>query len=428
MKREYNVILTAEDIENGIVKAVAEKARTFKMSGFRAGHVPLNVVRNNVEDSVISNVFDSLISNACNEIVKDLKVTSLALKPVYRFENKYEKGKDAKLTVTIEIAPAFDLKPYDIEMTKIVPDVNDEDVSNEIKRIISFAPIYAKAEADYVVKPLDAVAYRAVCHNNKTGKQEKSFNNKVIIPSNIPEDAKFLAGFIGTKAGDVYEFSPPEEKDLTYKIHIKSVEKALIDISPEEYAQKRGFKSLDEFKSAVRTSLENEIGANAFIYHKNQVLETLVKQYDFKLPQGIVDNEMKNVVADVKRELEKEQKKHPESKVEKKSEEEIRKEYADVVNKKVLLGYVLNKIAQKENITATNEEVSNAIQIEIERNPRLRDALIDYYSKNEGAIAYKKAEIIEYKVVSFLIGKAKTNEVKKTKTEVDKIVKELLEE
>ncbi len=54
--------------------------------------------------------------------------------------------------------------------------------------------------------------------------------------------------------------------------------------------------------------------------------------------------------------------------------------------------------------------------------------IVDYYSKNPEALAYKKAEIIEYKVVTFLISKAKTKEVEKTKKEIDKIVNKLLED
>ena len=106
----------------------------------------------------------------------------------------------------------------------------------------------------------------------------------------------------------------------------------------------------------------------------------------------------------------------------------MKKEYADIVRKRVLLGYVLNKIAKEEKITATEKEIQQAIIAEINSNPNMAQIIVDYYSKNPEAVAYKKAEIIEYKVISFLISKAKTTEVEKTKKEIDEIVNKLLED
>ena len=189
-------------------------------------------------------------------------------------------------------------------------------------------------------------------------------------------------------------------------------------------------KDLKELDAAIKEKLENDINVQAFLYHKNQILETLEKQYKFDLPQGVVDQEMDSVIANVKRELANDAKKAgKDSKKEKqKTDDELKKEFADVVNKRVLLGYVLNRIAKEEKISATDREVQNAIVAEINRNPATAKAMVEYYSKNPGAVSYKKAEIIERKVVSFLVGKAKCKEVAKTKQEIDAIVEKLLED
>ena len=427
MSFEYKVTFLAKEIESNIEKEVEKRAKTFKMQGFRPGHVPLNIVRSNVENSVIKDVLENLISEACKSVIKDAKVQDLASKPTYKFEDRYEKGKDLNLTMFIEVAPSFELRPYEMEITKVLPKVSEKEINDATETLMKTSPIYEKAEFGYQVKSKDEVSYRADCYNKGVESKKKSFSNNIIIPDVIPEDAEFLKNFVGKKVGESFDFVPATDKNLTYKITVKSIRKALTDLSVEEFAKKRNFKDVKEMQDAIKEKLEADINNQAFIYHKNQILEKLEKEYKFDLPQGILDQEMNSVLKNVKQEAEAAAKKEG-KKPEIKSDEELKKEYADIVRKRVLLGYVLNKIAKEEKITATEKEIQQAIIAEINSNPNMAQIIVDYYSKNPEAVAYKKAEIIEYKVISFLISKAKTTEVEKTKKEIDEIVNKLLED
>ncbi|MDR0744642.1 MAG: trigger factor [Holosporales bacterium] len=430
MKYEYKILLSADEVEEGIVSAVEERAKTFRMQGFRVGHVPLNIVRNSVESAVIKDVFNDLVNKAYSEIVKDLKITDVSSRPVYKFEKEYEKGKDVDIAIVFDAAPSFDLKSYDIEVTKIIPKVSSEEIENAKKAFMANSPVYEKADDNYAIKPKDEVSYKAICYVNGIESKKKSFQNTIIIPETIPDDAEFLKSFLGKNLKDSFDFVSPTDKNLKYKIIIKSVKKAVTEISEEDFAKQKGFKDANEFFEAIKKSLENEIEATAFLYHKNQILETLEKQYKFELPQNVIDLEMKNILAEVKRELAEEKRKGTASEEDlKKTDDDLKKEYEEVGKQRVLLGYILNKIAKEENIVATDDELNRVILSEINRNPSMGNYLIDYYSKNPSAITYKRAEIIEHKVISFLISKAKIiEEVEKTKEEVEAIVKELLED
>ena len=54
--------------------------------------------------------------------------------------------------------------------------------------------------------------------------------------------------------------------------------------------------------------------------------------------------------------------------------------------------------------------------------------IVDYYTKNQGALDFKKAEVLERKVIEFLLTKSTGDEVKKTKSEVEKLLDELLKD
>ncbi len=429
MKFEYKVVFTADEIEKQISNAVAEKAKTFKMQGFRTGHVPLNIVRNNVENTVMKDVFDELISEACDKIIKELKAQDLASKPTYHFDGQYEKGKDISLTMSIEVAPSFELKPYQIELTKIVPNVRKEDIDKSIKDFMYNLPVRENAEDGYAIQHRDEISYKAICYINGVENKKRSFSESLILPSEIPADAEFLLGFVGKKAKESFDFVPKTEKNTKYTFIIKNIKRILGELSQEDYAVKKGFENFATFEAFVKENIGNDIVSMAFLYHKNQILEALATQYKFSLPKSVLELEMKNIINNVKKDLEESQKKGTASEEDlKKTDAELEKEYSDVVSKRVLLGYVLNKIAKEEGITASEEELKNAIMREVNANPVLANHIVHYYQNSPSAVAYKRAEIIEAKVVNFLISKAKSTETPKTIDEVEAIVADLLED
>ena len=430
MQFDYKVLFEANDIEEKIIAEVTEKAKKFKMQGFRTGKVPFQIVRNHVEASVMNDVFENLVSFACDELVKNSQYQTLASKPVYNFATPYVKGEDLSLDVTLEFAPEFELKAIDLELKKIVPNVSQKDIEEKRNFVMHNNPYRENADEEYAIQVGDEVSYKAVCFDNGKKIEARSFKNKFVVPHDVPEDAEFILGFIGKKINEQFDFSPATEKHLTYKMIVKSINRAIFSISPDEFAVKAGFKDLAHFDLELKKNLEESINNSAFLYHKNQILENLVENYSFDLPAGIVNLELRNVIDGVKKDLEKSKASGEASEEDlAKTDDDLNTEYADVVNKRVLLGYVLSKIAKQYGIAASDQEVHAAIMSEINSaHPSLSQQIIDYYSNNSAAITYKKAEIVEAKVIVFLISRAKVIEVLKTKEEVEVLIKELLAE
>ena len=430
LRHEYDVSISAEDIENRVMEIVKNKAKTYKMQGFRAGHVPLNIVRNNFEATAIKEALDTLISSASRTVVQESKVAKLATNPMYKIKGQYEKGKDLEITLYFDEAPSFELKSYDLKIEKVVPNVSPEEVGVALRRLMDTSPVHEKAEPNYAVKSKDMVSYQAKCYNNGVESKKKSFANVIMVPDVIPEDAEFLANFIGKKVGEVFDFVPATDKSLKYKIELKSIERAIADITPEDYAKRRGFSDKKDLEDAIRDQMENEINDLAYIYHKSQILEQFSKDYNFAIPQAVFDREMNIAIASYKREegIDAPISKPTPKAEKKKSDEEIKKELTDIVNKRCILGYVLNKISEQEKIIVSETDMNVALNAEISKNPRYAQNIVDYYTKNPEALDFKKAEVLERKVIEFLLTKSTGKEVKKTKAEIEKLLDELLQD
>ena len=421
---ECGVVLSPEEIENSIEERVKQRAKTYKMQGFRTGHVPLNIVRQNVERYVISDVLEDLISKACGEIVKESGVKDLATQPTYRFKENFSKGKNVAITVYFDAAPSFEIQPYDFEVEKVVPNVTGDDIANAEKLLITNAPVREDAEDGYEIQPGDEVSFYATCYQNGMVSKKDSFSNTVVLPSTITEDMDLYQLFIGKKDGDTFEYDDPKSAGTKYKIQITQIRKVVQGLALEEYATKRGFKDLQEMRDVIKQKLEEDINEGAYLYHKAQILEKLVDEYKFELPKAIVEQEMRFTISQMKKEQQSLKEQNPETKIE--SEEELRENLKDVVNQRCMVGYILNKIAVIEKITVTDEDLRRAIYAEIKKSPSDASRIVEYYNRKD-SIAYKKAEMLERRVIEFLMNKAKCKEVSKTKDELKTTLDNVLE-
>jgi trigger factor len=361
-----------------------------------------------------------VISRTCVEIARNNKIQELISNPTYQLEKAYEKNTDTAVIVTFDLAPSFELAPFDFEIERIIPKVSDEEVEEEKKRIISTLLIHEKAEKDHQIQPGDEVLYKAICYNNGVESKKKSFEDKAIVPvpEKIPEGSEFIAEFIGKKEREDFEFSLPVKTNIKYKFIIKKIKKAIRDISDEEFAKRKGFENVDALNKSIKKILATAIETKSFLYHKNQILDALMNQYNFELSPKVVANDIKNVMFSIRNEFPEEYKD--------KSDEDMKEECAEIANKRVTLGYVLNKIAKESKISVSDKKVQNLIMFEINNNPSAANSIIEYYSNNPDAFAYKRAAILEEKVIAFLMTQVKTKDVEKTKAEVDQIIKEFI--
>ena len=76
--------------------------------------------------------------------------------------------------------------------------------------------------------------------------------------------------------------------------------------------------------------------------------------------------------------------------------------------------------------TRPSNPLNQSVLAEINANPAMADKIVEYYRRNTVMLAYRRAEITERKVVSFLMATVKTKEEPKTLKEVETLVETLL--
>ncbi len=69
LKREYKVVITAEDMATRIDARLAELQRTIKLKGFRPGKVPVDLLKRQFGDSIRGEVVQQTLQETSGEAI-----------------------------------------------------------------------------------------------------------------------------------------------------------------------------------------------------------------------------------------------------------------------------------------------------------------------------------------------------------------------
>jgi trigger factor len=118
LKREYKVVVDANELDRDLDKKLKELAGRATIRGFRPGKVPPSHMRRVYGKSVMVDVVQQTIDDTSKKLVEERK-----LKPAYQPEVKLPEDReevekimdgksDLSFSVAFEIIPAFELQDF----------------------------------------------------------------------------------------------------------------------------------------------------------------------------------------------------------------------------------------------------------------------------------------------------------------------------
>jgi len=116
---------------------------------------------------------------------------------------------------------------------------------------------------------------------------------------------------------------------------------------------------VQKLREGVRRDLENELNYSQNRSVRNQLISALMSKVNFELPEGVVQNETRNVVFDIVREN---QKRGVSRELIEQEKDKIYSAAAQGAKERVKVSFLLQKIAEKENIKVSQEEVARRVQ------------------------------------------------------------------
>lgn len=145
LKRAYQVTIPAADIASRIDAEVKKIAPQVKMPGFRPGKVPANLVKKMHGEQLHAQTVNDVIRESVDGLMKE-KALRPAMQPAIDLEEGYEEGKDAKLTIELEVLPEIETPEIEnLKLERLSVPVKDEAVEEALKNIADQQKSYSDA-------------------------------------------------------------------------------------------------------------------------------------------------------------------------------------------------------------------------------------------------------------------------------------------
>ncbi len=424
LKRAYTVTIPATEISARIEGEVKRIAPTMKMPGFRPGKVPANLVKKMHGPALHQEALQTSIKEAMDKLVADNALRP-AMQPDVSLGEGYEEGKDAELSVSLEVLPKIEAPAIDgLKLEKLTVPVADEAVDEQVQKFAEQQKSYDAAEGRAAEDGDQVICDFVGKLNGEEFEGGKAEQQAIVIGS-----GRLIPGFeeqlIGAKAGEERTITVtfPEDypaanlkgQEATFDITVHEVKVPAETKIDDEFAKQLGLEGLDQLKGLLRGQLESETEGLTRTQMKRQLLDQLAAGHDFAVPPTMVEAEFEQIWQQLQQEAAREE--DPEAAI---AEIEAEKEdYRKIAERRVRLGLLLSEIGQSNGVEVSAQEMQMLLQQAAQQyRPEDRQRFVEYVRQDPMAAAQLRAPLYEDKVVDFLIEKADVTEREVTREEL----------
>jgi len=413
-KLKIKVEITAAKVHERVEDEFKKLAQTAELPGFRKGHAPRPILERKFGKAVLEDLKFELLSGSFEEVKEEKHLEPLGEPDIDVEKVEVKDNTPFSYEVTIEVKPKIEVKNYTgLKIKKVEATVTEAEVEKHLEDLreehAELVPADGPAEiGDQVIGDFEL--------RLDTGVKEKAENVALFLNEKIafhgvelPEFHKLLAG---KKAGDAVDYPLQLSDDHADKAlagkkaqiaaQIKAVKKRRLPEADAAFAKTFDLDSIDELKEDLRKHLQKEKEREAGAAQAAQVLDQILKENEFPLPEGLIVASTKEAQDRARAELV--MRGAPEEEVDAavaKHEGESR----DAMVRHLRERFVLEEIARKEKIFVTEDDVDARIQTmagQAGRHPHeVRAALED-----REMLAPLRRSMREEKVREFLLSKA----------------------
>ena len=151
LKKEYKVMVPAQDFEKEVDAKINEIAKTVKLPGFRAGKAPVSMLKQKYAASVKGEVLEDLVRKSTDELIKDKNLRP-AMMPDIKI-TAFKDGENLEFEVSLENLPEIKAGKFeDIALDKYMAEVAAEEVDKALNYIAQSRRERTKVTEDRAAK------------------------------------------------------------------------------------------------------------------------------------------------------------------------------------------------------------------------------------------------------------------------------------
>ena len=368
---ELSVEAPADVSDKAYSMALRDISNDIDFPGFRKGKVPKEIVEKKfgvgfIGQKAFENIFGDVLLNAVEQekldIIEVLEVSSYQLVP----------GMPLTFKVLLELKPEVKLGKYKNFKVNAKKTIYDKEtfVKKTLDKLTANFITFKKI-SDRNLKQGDLVNldFEGKFEDGSDIPGGKAENFQVVL-----EKDKFLPEFVdklqGAKVGEEKELSItfPDNyaKDFSgrkaeFKVKVNSIEEKVLPEINDELAKKVGFENLDKLKAQIELQMLLIQESNDQKELENKLVDEVIKNSKYEISPRMIEKEVDYLLADLKKNCEKDAIKWDEFKNDQKNKDLFEKA-KEAALKRISIDLVLTSIIKDENITVSQGEINAEVK------------------------------------------------------------------
>ncbi len=419
-RKVLHIDVAAEIVAPDYEKVLKAYSNNANIPGFRKGKAPSNIVEKRFKKNIEEDVRQELVPRFYHEALAEKKLKPVAIVDIRNVE--FDKLNGLKFEVVLDVAPEFKLPKYKkISIKEEKVEVTDADVDEQVTGILKNMGKFEDVTDRGLEKDdLASIDYSATCDGVPLGELSEKCSSIAdgtdsMIMMGEPE---YLPGMVdalmGLKIGDKktvditfpadYNIKDVAGKTAVYDVEVKGIRAQVLPEIDDELLKNIGCESEDDLRSKIKQQLDDSARQREKTHLQNEIAKFLLEKTSFDLPKSIVDQETNLQAREMINQLSSQgaPRDHIESR-----REDIMTSAVQNANNRVKIGYIVDRIAEEENITVEQSEVDARIEQLATQYRMTPEQFRTELEKRDNAEEGIKGEVRTGKVFDFLVENAK---------------------
>ncbi|MCF6291023.1 MAG: trigger factor [Desulfobacterales bacterium] len=425
LTRRLRIVLPVEDVAKELDTAYRKLKSEVSMKGFRRGKAPRAILEKAYGERVRAEVGEKLVQATYFDAVEQEKLDPVTHPDITGHE--FTADGSFVYQADIDVRPDFELKQYkglEIEKPEVV--VDDSEVEKELERMRKeMAPLRNVDERGVRLHDLVVVDFQGF-DNGQAIPQVNGDNVSVDVGSGRNGE-EFENQLVGMKTGEEKTFEVSFDagtpnpvlagKTVEFKVLVNEIKERVLAELDDEFAKDVGkeFTTLDELKAEIRAKkLQAKEDAQQGDLADRLMLK-LLESHEFAVPERLVRYEIEDHLKQTESHLERGGMSFEAVGI---NREEMGERYREAAEKRVRGDFILKKIAEVEEIKVADEDLNQGFErIAAQYNMTINE--VKGYFKSRDDILPFMNEMLNEKILKFLLDQAKYNRVPAAEAEAE---------
>ena len=382
LTRTIEVEAPADEVDKAFRQILRRYARMARIPGFRAGKVPESLIRTRFAKEVRQEVLESLVSERFRTALEQQSLQPISQPQIS--ELQLFEGQPLRFKATFEVLPDVNVDGYDsVAVQRPDAAVTDEEYDAELRAIIDHHATVEPVEEDRPLADGDwaEISFKGQVQDLAQTVTEEGAENKTEQPEIQGDDVLLEIGgkntlpafndaLRGTKVGQelTFEVEYPGDfgdarlagKTVSYDVTVKAIKRKLYPERDDEFAKQLGdYETWQEFEEKLRERVAGRKKEGLETAARDQMLDQMIARFEFPVPETFVQQQ---IDARLERGLRALAQQGMSTEAMRQLDfGRLREAQRTQAIAEVKASFILDKIADREEITVTDEDLEREL-------------------------------------------------------------------